>query len=191
MSDKRTIRFEPGENSDYTTNAVNSIDFGHHEIHAGDSFTKEHLAVSKNDGETINIYLKTANTAKWCHMFMGWSSGGAAYGRIYEAPTITANTGTNGQAVFNRNRNSTTISGVFDNATSPVVNKTGIDVTKTGDGTIIYTRYTGAAKKEGGEFRAENEFMLKPNTAYLFEVESDAAGITLSLYLNWYEHENN
>ena len=173
---------------DTSTRAFNTIDYAHHEIHAGSSFTIDHYAESKNDGQTINVYMKTANTAKWLHMFMNWSSGGAAFTRIYEGPTITANTGTNGVAIFNRNRNSTNTSGVSDNAASPAANKIGTDVTKTANGTIIYTEYAGAAKAQGAFVRAEREFVLKSNTVYLFEVESDAAGITLNFDLTWYEH---
>lgn len=173
---------------DNNSGAFMVIDYAHHEIHAGDHFTVHHSAASKNDGTTINIYLKTPNTTKYCHMFMKWSASGAAYGRIYEAPTITANTGTNATAVYNRNRNSSTASTVVDNATTPAANKVGLDVTKTGNGTIIFNEFSGAAKQQKGESRNDNEYMLDANTAYLFEVESDAAGLTLAITLDWYEH---
>jgi hypothetical protein len=172
------------------TKSLQTIDYSHHEIHAGSYFTAMHTGDAKNDGETITIYLKTSNTTKYCHCFAKWSSGGAAYFRIYEAPTITANTGTNGQVVINHSRNSSGASTVYDNATTPVVNKYGIDVTKTGDGTIVWLDYSGAGKSSAGSSRNEDEIILKTNTAYLFMVESDAAGISLNLIVSWYEHIN-
>jgi hypothetical protein len=173
---------------DTTTRSFQTIDYAHHEIHSGSSFVAKYYGTSKNDGQTINLYIKTPDTTKWGHMFFQWSASGAAYGRIYEAPTITANTGTNGQAILNHNRNSATTSVMSDNATTPAADKYGTDVTKTANGTIIYEEYAGAAKSQGGAGRNEDEYILKRNTAYLFEVESDAAGLTLSINMSWYEH---
>ena len=176
--------------ADGITNAIQSIDYSHHEIHSGTFFNVSYYGTSKNDGQTINVYIKTPNTTKWGHLFFDWSCGGAAFGRMYEAPTITSNTGTNAQPIINHHRNVATTSDMLDNATSPAANCYGYDVTKTGNGTILYIEYAGAAKSEGGQGRNEHEIILKQNTAYLFEVESDASGLTLSLNLYWYEHTN-
>jgi hypothetical protein len=175
---------------DMITGVLLNIDQEHHEIHGGSSFSVSHYGASKGDGDTINIYLKTPNTTKLCHILFNWSSSGAAFGRIYEAPEITANTGTNGVSIFNRYRDSANASVVADNATSPAANKVGVDVTKTGDGTIILVQYAGAAKSHGAMHRGDSEFILKANTVYLFEVESDAAGLTLNAEVDWYEHTN-
>jgi hypothetical protein len=175
---------------DMISGSLEVIDYEHHEIHGGSSFSVSHYGTSKGDGDTINIYLKTPNTTKLCHVLFSWSSSGAAFGRIYEAPVITANTGTNGVAIFNRYRDSANASVVVDNATSPAANKVGIDVTKTGDGTILLVEYAGVAKSQGASHRGDSEFILKANTAYLFEVESDAAGLTLNSTIAWYEHTN-
>lgn len=173
---------------DKATNTIQTIDYAHHEIHAGSHFSCSYYATGKNDGQTINIYLKTPDTAKWGHMIFNWSASGAAFGRVREAPTVTANTGTNGQSIFNSNRNSATTSDMWDNAAVPVQGKFGYDVTVTAPGTIIYEEYAGAAKNQGGMGRNDEEIILDQNTAYVFEVESDAAGITLSMRLEWYEH---
>jgi len=174
--------------ADSSTNALVLIDHPHHEIHSGKMFNAFHSASGKNDGDTINIYFKTPNTTTYCHCFMQWSSSGAAYGRIYEAPTVTSNTGTNAIVVVNSNRNSANASAAVDNATSPAANKYGIDVTVTAPGTTVNSSYSGSAKQFGGESRNENEYVLKSNTAYVFEVESDAAGLTLGMRIDWYEH---
>jgi hypothetical protein len=175
---------------DQATHALKAVDYAHSEIHKGAHFMAHYYATGKNDGETINIYLKTPNTTKWGHMVMQWSASGAAFGRIREAPTVTSNTGTNGQAINNNNRNVATASDMVDNATSPAAGKFGVDVTITAAGTIIYEEYAGAAKNQGGIGRNDEEIILDQNAAYVFEVESDAAGLTLSMNLLWYEHTN-
>lgn len=173
---------------DTSTRSLQIIDYAHHEIHAGSSY---HAFVYDNTaatGELVNIYIKTASTTKYCHMFAQWSSGGAAIFRIYEAPTITANTGTNGLAVINHNRNSSSASGCFDNATEPVVNKYGTGVTKTVDGTVLLVEYSGVGKTVTGSGRNESEYILLPNTVYLFEVIAIGNNIALNIGLDWYEH---
>jgi len=177
-----------GSNSTETHGPLVTIDFAHHEIHEGNTYNAFHSGTSKGDGQTINIYLKTPNvTGKWIHMFARWGSSGAAYLNIYEAPTITDNTGTHVAAV-NRNRNSGLTSSIIDNSLTPTVGKYSTDVTKTGNGTQLQQEYSGAAKQHGGEGRDTNEWILDQNTEYCFEVESDAAGLTLNLELSWYEH---
>ena len=175
---------------DSSTHAIKVISYEHSEVHSGGHFYINHSATSKNDGETIVVYFKTPNTAKWLHLIMRWSSGGAAYAYIRETPTVTANTGTNGQDVINNNRNSTTVSAVVDNATSPATGKFCKDPTITGAGTTIWQDYSGAAKSDSGSGQRDQEIILKQNTAYNFIVESDAAGISLNLNLEWYSHED-
>lgn len=173
---------------DAVSDAAVVILYEHHEIHEGDAFLAHHSAGSKGDGDMINIYLKTPNTTKRLHMFAKWASSGAGYFRILEAPTVTANTGTNAVVAVNRERNSATTSTIVDNATTPAANKYGKDVTVTGNGTVLVEEFSGTAKTSAAEGRSDNEFILKANTAYVFQVESDAAGLTLWLNLNWYEH---
>lgn len=175
---------------DKATNSIQVVDYPHHEIHAGSYFLARHYASGKNDGDTINIYIKTSNTASWGHMFMRWSTSGAAYAFIQEAPTVTSNSGTNAQAIINHNRNSSDASLMLDNATTPAVNKYGKDVTIIVPGAIIWSDFSGSGRTSGGSGRNEDEIILKQNTAYCFIVESDAAGLTLSVLLDWYEHTN-
>jgi len=173
---------------DKMTNTLAAISYEHHEIHDGHMFSASHYNASVAAVGTINVYIKTPATAPFCHAFAQWQSGGAASFRIYEAPTITANTGTNGQTPINHNRNSINPSGVFDNATVPVANRYGIDVTKTADGTAFPVEYDGIGKQQAGGQRGENEYIFLPNTVYLFEVTAVGNNITLALQINWYEH---
>ena len=173
---------------DQSTRSLQTIDYAHHEIHAGSSYHAYVYDDTAATGELVNIYIKTANTTKYCHAFAQWSAGGAAIFRIYEGPTITANTGTNGNTIINHNRNSSSTSGCFDNATTPVVGKYGTNVTKTGDGTILLAEYGGVGKAASGAGRNESEYILKGNTVYLFEVIAIGNNIALNIGLDWYEH---
>ena len=174
---------------DDSTHALTTIDYPHHEIHSGSYYCAFHNASGKNDGTTINIYMKTPAATKYVHIFTEWSTSGSAYFNIREAPTVTANSGTNGNVPMNHNRNLiANASGVFDNATTPVVNRYGKDVTVTAPGTLIHQEYAGTGRTSGGANRNSDEFILLANTAYVFEVESDAAGLTLSMVCKYYEH---
>jgi hypothetical protein len=173
---------------DASTRSIQTIDYAHHEIHGGSSFHAFVYDDTAATGELVNIYIKTANTTKYCHSFAQWSSGGAGIFRIHEAPTITTNTGTNGVSIINHNRNSSTTSGCFDNATTPVVNKYGTGVTKTGEGTVLLIEYSGVGKSISGTGRNESEYILKPNTVYVFELIAIGNNIALGIGLDWYEH---
>jgi hypothetical protein len=170
---------------DEDTHSLVTIDVPHHEIHEGESFTVSHTVTGKNDGETGVVVVLT--TTKDCHVLFNWAASGAAYAKIFEGPTITDNSGTNGVSVFNRDRNSTNTSTVKDNATSRAFNKVCTDPTVSATGTVIFTEFAGAAKAFGGLGRNNNEFILAQNTEYAFVVESDAAGLTLNMILDWYE----
>ena len=172
---------------DRTTRTWQFIDYAHHEIHAGSSYMVGHSAGSKGDGDKINIYLKTPDTTSYIHMFVRWSASGAAYMRVLEGPTVTANTGSS-KTVLNRNRNSSSTTTVWNNATEPIQGAVMADATVTNAGTNIYEEFSGAARTFGGSNRNAEEIILKRNTVYIFEVESDAAGLVLDVDLDYYHH---
>jgi len=180
---------------DCKTNAMVRIRFVHHMIHEAMSFEAHHTLTGKNDGTYLTIYMKTPDSDKEIHLFPQWQSSVAAYFRIREGAVVTANTGTTGN-VYNRNRRSTKLSTVRDNATVPAVNKVMTDVTiadRTADvagskgGFVIYQEYDGTGKKIAGGNKDDDERVLKQNTNYVFEVESDASSGILALQLWWYE----
>jgi len=181
---------------DSSTHARSVILYPHDEIHSGNYYDAWHTSTGKNDGTYITIYIKTANTDKLCHMEAMWQASGAAYFRIRRGPVVTANTGTS-KAVFNRCHTVTNTSGVFDNATTPVVNKCSTDVTianrtpatpGVNGGLVVFEEYDGVGRTNPGGGRDRFERKLKKDTVYVFEVESDAAGLVLALQLGWYEH---
>ena len=90
---------------DASTFATTTISYAHHEIHSGSYYhCQYHQMVSDINDRSI-ITFRTANTASWVHMFARGSATAFSNWYIWEAPTVTDNTGAP-LTVFNRNRNS-------------------------------------------------------------------------------------
>ena len=97
---------------DLSSHVLETIDYAHHEIHAGASYTAYYsLTTAATDAHRTGIYIKTP-TAKEIHMIVSFSASTAATYMICESPTIAANTGTDGVAIYNRDRNSSNTSTV-------------------------------------------------------------------------------
>jgi len=183
---------------DPSTNTLQTIEYEHHEIHAGSSFTCHYEQdVSDTDDRTI-IAFKTPNTTKYLHITMAASATALARAIITEAPTITDNEGDT-LAVINRRRVGTPTASTIIN-TSPATDVAGsamyfseANMAEVTLGTELASIPLGAAtspvKSVGGLARAQQEFILKPNTLYAFEVISlDDSDNTHWIELDWYEH---
>lgn len=167
--------------ADKSTNATNTIDYAHHEIHGGSAFFVVYSAL-KADTETIEVRIATPDTTKWAHMIIQVDAALAATAQLWEGTTKTHNA-SNAITPMNRNRNSGTAS--------------GMTICHTPDGTESatagLTQYFGAAASggrvaQGGSAQSRGEFVLKQNTAYLIRCTSRADGNALSIVLDWYEH---
>lgn len=169
---------------DELTNAVVGIDYPHHEAHEGNAFVSSLVGTGKGDGDKINIYFKTPDSDKRLHMVMIGAASGAGFVRIKQDVTPSGSTA---QPVYNRDRGSSMESGVLDSLGT--IGRATQNITHTGGTLLEEALIPGAGKSAGGDNRSDAEFILKKNTAYVFEVESDAAGINLGLVLSWYEHE--
>lgn len=184
-------RLDPGHHAQIVMGA------SHQEVHAGHYFTTHHTLTGKNDGTWLTIYLLTPNSNKEINMWAQWTSSGAAYFRIREYPVVTANTGTTGPT-FNQHRKAPIpISEVWDNTAVRIQGSIMTDVTipnraaatrGVNGGLIIWEEFDGIGKQVVGESRDTRHRVLEKNMAYVFEVESDAAALILSLQLEWYEH---
>ena len=173
------------------TGAVETIDYGHHEIHEGESYTLSLNDPSLGIDETLIAAFKTPNTPnKWVHLIALVNTSGAAKFDTLEAPTITVDTGSD-LTVFNRERNSTNISGVKTIETIPEVGEVTQDPTITDDGTILRTDSLGVGNnKTPGETRDVSEWILKEDTIYAFRLTSLATGNIVQMNLIWYEFIN-
>jgi len=185
---------------DASTNTLQTIEYEHHEIHSGSSFSCFHQDNTPTDinDRTIITFL-TPNSTKYLHITVAASATAVAIARIREAPTYTDDAGVT-LAVHNRNRVGTPdATDVLDTSQSPdtagsatyynhdTANLPAEDGTVLGE--IPLGASTSPTKSVGGLARAQQEWVLKPNTLYSFEVKSlDASANTHWIEVDWYEH---
>lgn len=184
---------------DTATRAWNVIDYEHHEIHGGSSFTCHYNNDTTNTGEMTMIAFNTPNTTKWIHCVFEAQVTAGAYMAIYEVADLDVDEGTQ-LAIYNRDRNSATTSVVTSIETVPVANKaTSYTEAQAAGATLsvateIMRHYLGQAAvgaDVGGEARGTSEFILKQATQYAFVVVATSDdNNTMNLTVNWYEHVN-
>ncbi len=162
---------------DASTSSLNTVDFEHHQIHNGSSFTASRH-VTHGAGASPNILIVTPNNAKWAHLVFQVISDDVVEVVLYEAPDYA---GGGAMAEYNRDRNSGTAAGLV--LTSDATNSGG------GKGTALWTFKAGANKtvttSESGRF----EFILAQDEKYLIEAVG-ANGDVITMLMDWYEHEN-
>lgn len=184
---------------DKATNSLQIIEYEHHEIHAGSSFTCHYNNDCTNTGEMTMIAFNTPNTTKWIHMIFEASSTAGAYMAIYEVADLDVDEGTD-LTIYNRDRNSATASTVTTIETTPEAGKATSYTEAQAAGATLSTateidrHYLGAATTGAdisGQQRGVAEFILKQNTQYAFVVVSTSNDDnTHNLVLSWYEHAN-
>jgi hypothetical protein len=198
MSDlKRTMILDNGTSSvvptvDAATNAINVIEYEHHEIHAGSSYlvvySVANLGAMSTPNDMIQLSFATPNTAKWMHMVIMVQSGGAALFTLTEAPTGGMETPTGTLPAYNKNRNSTNTSGILS-ATDGTAGVVSYDGTAATGGAVLWSEYVGQGTASKGEGGGRFELILKQNTVYAVSLY-DTTAITASIMMDWYEHTN-
>lgn len=178
---------------DRSTHAIETIEYEHHEIHAGDSYHVFYADTGVDDDERLVLSFKTPNTSTWIHMVFDVESKGEAEFKLYEDMTITDNTGIS-IPVYNRNRNSGNTSGVLDTGQNPdLANHVTLNAemgSGSAYGTVLEHVAFGDAKKAGGEERGISEWILKPDTIYALSFVARAATNIMHLHIEWYEHKD-
>ena len=190
---------ESGDNikQDSSTGALTTIDYAHHEVHAGSSFTCHFSNAVTNIGEQTAIAFNTPASSKWLHIIVTAAATGGASVGLYESPSIDVGEGTE-LVVYNHNRNMTTkTSGITSIEAVPVVNKAtsyntaqalGANISIT---TPLMLKYIGTGGKGsvGGESRGQSEFILKSGTQYCILMTSLTNDDSVNnITLDWYEH---
>lgn len=155
----------------------------HKNIHLGRSFMAHHNSSSLASGSSINAYFETpASNAP--HIIFDIHGSGAFDFEVLEAPTVTSATGT-ASPVYNKNRDSSTNSGVIDNTGTS--NSISTDVTTTADGTVIIQDFISSGHKSGGSVDFGKEIVLSASTKYVFRLTSRDSSIRAHINLDWYE----
>ena len=184
---------------DPSTHAWETIEYGHHEIHGGNSFTAYYTRTTDaTDVHRSAIYLLTPVAGAELHVVVSFSASFAAFFTICEGVTIDLNEGTNGVAIINRDRNSINTSKARDNATAHTVGKittfteAEIAAANFTAGTIIRTEpivVGGGPKPAGGAARDVQEYILKRNTPYVFLLTNVGNNANVHhVLIDWYEH---
>lgn len=165
---------------DSSTNSRVTIEYEHHEIHAGDHFLYYDYDSDVDTASPKYYRLTTPNTTKWIHIIFVLYSEGSGTWQLFENPTVNA-AGTAAVAV-NSNRNSATAAGLV----------IASDPTSTADGTQIKVWRSGVGtntgSRAGSEARSSLEIILKQNEDYFLKFTPDADNAKSKMQLNWYEH---
>jgi len=166
--------------TDLSTAAVETIDYAHHEVHAGSHFMYTD-AVTLAASATQDYLITTPNTTKWAHMTFHLDGSAITQWQLYEGADRS---GTTPQTIGNNNRNSATT------ATTTIHKGTSGGTT---DGVQAYIYKGGAATKQaqtGTEAGNTEEIILKQNTKYILRVTSGTNDNLTNVRLEWYEHTN-
>lgn len=172
---------------DKISEALEVIDYHHHEIHEEDAFTAETHTLS---GTVLTLAFKTPPGTKRAHMTFAFSSESKAHMEVLEGATWTTNTGTV-SAPINQFRGSTNESMLLeDKSATPAFTAGGIlsAVTAVG-GSIVRELYEFSSKQAGGgDANTRQELVLEPDHTYVVELTSDDGSKGMQLRLEWYEH---
>lgn len=165
---------------DSSTRSTCTIEYEHHEIHAGNSFYAEIFDATLSDTHTIIMLITTPNTLEYAHSRMMVQVTKATTVLFYEGTTVSAAGGAVTES--NRERNSA------HPATVVVTSKPTI----TANGTLLQTSYIGTGGKYGvgGTDSALNEWVLKANEKYMIILTSNEDNNKGIIGINWYEHTN-
>jgi len=166
---------------DGVTNAIRTIDYQHHEIHAGSAFTVSKV-ITVPAGLKAWLLITTPNSDKWAHMTFSVTCDAAYTSTFYEGPDYAGGTGV---LEVNHDRNSLTA------ATTTVTHTPSENSAAGGEGTALWTFQGGASHPASTQVSsgARGEFILKQNTLYLLEIVATENDIAY-FQLDWYEHTN-
>lgn len=169
---------------DRITNVLETIDYSHHEIHAGSNYRVQANA----SATSITIAFKTPSGDKLAHFLFEWNAESTGYIDLLEGTTITASTGTD-RICRNSRRDAGDTSMLLGYATGAwVANYVTIDPTITG-GTVVSNKQVYTDAKQGGssgERRAE--IILAADTEYALKWTSTDGAKGIQLRCEWYEH---
>jgi hypothetical protein len=166
-------------NIDRASGSIQMIDYAHHEIHEGDTYSiTGQVTLASGNVKDFLFAVPTSETAegKRPHIVATIRSSGEANFMGYEG-TVTSSLG-GAITAFNHDRGSSNTSAITVSNT-PTMSTTG---------TAIFEQHFGGGQNIPGTGRAENEWILAHNTNYLFTIKSEAASNDVSWTFNWYEH---
>ena len=171
---------------DKMTHALNTIDYAHHEMHAGSSYRASVAGSAVGNGNSLALEILTpAAGSKQLHLTGEVTTENAADFVFLELVEISAN----GSAVtpHNANRNfgdGSTVQATLKDSTVVTTNAVTLD-----------SRHIGAASTSpsraglGGGIASRGEWILRENTWYQLKLTNiSGASQDMHLAVEWYEH---
>jgi len=180
---------------DISTDAVNTVEYGHHETHSGSRFyvlySVASLGAMGSPDDMITLTFKTPDTTKWGHfVFTAYGSSGVRV-RLIEGPTGGAASATGTLNILNKNRNyNISKKSTFTNGTTASV--VNYDATLATGGTTLWDDYIPGSTNGlvgSGTSGKRDELVLLQNTTYQLSAYGTATE-PATLYIDWYEHTN-
>ena len=177
---------------DGVTDAIQTVSYAHHEIHAGSTFHVQVYDGSVAAAGSVRISFKTPAGTKRAHMIFSFASEGSSHLIIAEGATWTTNTGTV-VAPTNQLRAAAPGASILleDKTDTPNWTANGVltDATAVGAGTSLRDIYVFGSNKVGGGGSHRQEIILMPDQTYTISLTNDeATAKDLILHLDWYEH---
>lgn len=162
---------------DLYTGAYLGVDYAHHEIHEGSAFISSYEATLASGAVSL-LRIGVGSAPKHAHMMLEIDAGASTDVAVFETTTYTDASG-NRVIGYNRHREKAN-SSLLTICHTP---------TGSGEGTKIFGMLLGASggAASGGSGSGRKEFILKPDTAYLIKVTSNAVGNRITIILDWYE----
>lgn len=163
---------------DASTNALNVMQYEHHEIHGGSHyFVEGHGEFSSGSAVSFAAFMSGTVTAQ-AHMLFGFKTNGLIEVQMYEGSTETG-----GAAVtpVNSNRSSANTSKLT------IVSNPGLTAT----GNMLLSFTLGSTGRGASlSFDRENEIVLASNTVYVWHIQAHNANTRISWRGSWYEHSD-
>ena len=168
---------------DRSTGAMMTVDYTHHEIHAGSHFFYTD-SVELTSAASQSYIIQTppvASSTKRAHLIITADGSAITQFQLYEASDR------NGVATATSQHSQREFVGL---ATSVVSIFKGV-ASGTTDGTLIWTYKGGAAagaSRTPVSIERDQELVLKPDTKYHLRVTSGTASNLTNVQFHWYEH---
>lgn len=176
---------------DGLSESVVTVDFAEHELHEGDSFTFTTSDLTMSNGETIIIAFKTPISPKRVHLLASFATAAGGHLEFIEGMTWAQGTGAQ-EAILNRKRESSmNSSGLRENqgqAEFTASDTMIVGATSLAGGSVLHTDYAFGTKQSPAGVRGNNEWILKPDTTYVFRFTADGNSNGGWVELSWYEH---
>lgn len=172
--------------ADLSTHSLQTIDYEHHEIHAGSHyFVDGVLTLAIN--HVLDFTWLMPNTTKWTHWIWHLSVAAETLYQVYEN-VVATNPLANTITPFNSDRNSNNTSGtVMKYKDQTNLAGANADTNVTG-GTLIQSGIIGAGR-DGGQLSRAHEVILQQGKLYCLRSTANAAGY-INFTMQWYEHTN-